>query len=136
MLKDLKTKVPSLPQSLSDIIEEQYGLMWQVGYEHRGKQLVNKRWNKREYLIQQFDRDGRLLNEYPTPQDAVRYGNICRSSLWSALGGRQTIHGHFWKRKYVTADNLTSPQSGNNGKPLPEKSISPVQKKSSSVRMP
>lgn len=101
LLKDLKTKVPSLPRNLSDIIEEHYGLMWMVGWEHRGKDLAKNRWHKRPYIIQQFDRNMVLLNEYPTPQDAIKYGNICRTSLWSALKGRQTIHGHFWKRKYL-----------------------------------
>lgn len=101
LLKDLKTKVPSLPDSLSKIIEEHYGLMWMSGWEHRGKALAESRWKNRPYVIQQFDRNMVLLNEYPTPQDAIRYGNICRTSLWQALGGRQTIHGHFWKRKYL-----------------------------------
>ena len=101
MMRDIRTSVPDLPAPLEHILESRLSLGWKAGYEHRGKQLAYARWNRRQYVIQQFNRDDELIGEYTTQQDAIRYGDICRTSLFYALTGRRTVKGHTWKRKFT-----------------------------------
>lgn len=100
---DFNTRFPLVDEQIKMHVRYLLGLVWQVGYEDKGKELAERRWNTRgrEYIIQQFNREGLLIGEYDTPQKAIRFGNICRTSLWKALNGRITIHGHTWKRKYI-----------------------------------
>lgn len=105
LMIDFRSINPYLHTAVYPEVERVLRLMWQVGWEHKGKELSESRWKKRSYVIQQFLNDSKgliLIGEYATPKDAVRYGGISRTSLWDALKlGRPTIKNHIWKRKYI-----------------------------------
>jgi hypothetical protein len=102
-LRDIVFKHPStLSDTILDDIQQQFEWLWQIGWEERGKELAENRWNKRPYKILQYDKEGNLIGEYNTPKEAISYGGICRTSLWNALKtGKKTDKGHTWKREYI-----------------------------------
>ena len=94
MMRDIRDQVPSLPQSLADIIENRLGLMWQVGWDHRGTELTAH--NKKPVRL--LDHNGLLVETFPSVVDAAKATGFGVTGIYSAIErGSRTKDGHYWE---------------------------------------
>lgn len=65
-------------------------------WDERGRAFSN---NKRRVIVQ-YDKEGKLLNEFISTKDAARKIDSDDVTIWRALkSGKPTRRGHVWKYK-------------------------------------
>lgn len=75
--------------------------VWNEGVQMSEETKINLSRTKTNYKIEQYSRDGILLETYDNYYEAYTSVGGSRTSLWRALSGkRKTYGGYVWKRKY------------------------------------
>jgi hypothetical protein len=96
MISTLK-KDPDIPSECLEHIQYALELMWQVGWEHRNKELGQHHLKP----IKQLDRDGHIVQVYPSLKDAAIVVGYIYKSLQRAVRRGSYTHYRQYKWEYV-----------------------------------
>lgn len=99
LLHDLKSQLPSLPQSVCDIIEQQLDLMWQVGWDECYRKLTTTYWKHPKFVVRQYDLQGNFIEDHKTINQAAKAANVSPTIMRGYIEqNRPSAHGHTWVR--------------------------------------
>ncbi len=95
-MKTARSIIPPLSEEQLAEIEKLLPLMWQAGWEVRARELGSRNLK----AVRQLDRDGRVLQTYPSIKDAAKATGYLYDTLQRAIDrGALTHRGRYYWEK-------------------------------------
>ncbi len=80
--------------------------VWNTGIEMKDSTKLSLSKSKTDYIIEQYNKKGILLNSFDNLYEAYNSINGDRKSIWKALNGkRKTYYGFVWIKKNKNNNN-------------------------------
>jgi len=95
-MKTARSIMPPLSEEQLAEIEKLLPLMWQAGWEVRARELGTRNLK----AVRQLDRDGRVLQTYPSIKDAAKATGYLYDTLQRAIDRRALTHRgrYYWEK--------------------------------------